>query len=82
MYYDMQSKRVPFTAKDLKVTGNDIISLGVPGGKRVGELLQEVFRLTTEGILRNERHEQMFWLREQLRIEKDIVEKRGGQNGK
>lgn len=73
-YYILKSQKKPFTVADLKVRGADIIKLGVPGGKRVGQLLDQVFNLTVEGILQNERHEQMFWLREQIRLERELVE--------
>jgi tRNA nucleotidyltransferase (CCA-adding enzyme) len=79
-YYRFRSEHKPFTISDLKVRGSDILNMGVPGGKRIGMLLQQVFNLTVEGILQNERHEQMFWLREQINLEKKIKDRRN-ENG-
>jgi len=75
-YYSLKSKHEPFSISDLKINGTDIINMGINEGKRIGQLLKQVFNLTTEGILQNERHEQMFWLREQIRIEKEITQNR------
>ena len=77
-YYLLKQEKKPFSLSDLKVKGSDILSLGVLPGPRVGQLLQAVWDLTSEGILKNERHEQMFWLREQIGLEQNIRRNRSG----
>lgn len=44
-----------FSLKDLAVNGNDIIALGIPAGKAVGELLNKLLEKVIEGDLPNER---------------------------
>lgn len=46
---------VCFSLKDMAVTGEDIMALGVEKGPQVGIVLKELFRLVTEEKLPNER---------------------------
>ena len=41
--------------KDLHVNGDDIIKLGVPQGKSVGDILNTLLNLVIDGLLENER---------------------------
>lgn len=43
-----------FKLRDMKVNGNDILSLGVPEGKRVGEILQILLNKIIAGDLEND----------------------------
>lgn len=46
----------PFAIKDLKIDGKDIMEiLSIPPGRKVGEILQQIFDHVEEGILKNER---------------------------
>lgn len=40
--------------KNLKITGRDIISLGVPQSKKIGELLNTLFTMVADGEIENE----------------------------
>ena len=42
-----------FSLKDLLVTGNDLLSLGVSGGKEVGEMLAQLLNMVIDGELEN-----------------------------
>jgi len=44
-----------FSLRDLEVNGNDLMSLGVPKGPAVGQVLNELFTLVLDGELLNER---------------------------
>ena len=48
---------IPYTVTMLAVSGRDLLSLGIPAGKRVGELLSEVLRAVMDGQIRNDRKE-------------------------
>lgn len=41
--------------KDLKVNGNDLMNLGIPKGKMIGQILQELFETVTESPSMNDR---------------------------
>ena len=45
---ELKSSGAVFSIKDLEIDGNDIISLGVDKGPRVGEILSELFDLYLE----------------------------------
>ncbi len=47
---------LPYRLKDLAVTGDDLIAIGIPPGKQVGNLLQELLKRVMEGRLANEKH--------------------------
>ncbi len=48
-----------FTLKDLNISGRDIMSLGVPEGKIVGEVLTHLLNMVIDGKIRNDRAELM-----------------------
>lgn len=55
-----------FSLKDLAVNGDDVIRAGVPSGKQVGCLLQELLTAVIDGTVANERQELLFLLRKKL----------------
>jgi len=44
-----------FTLKDLAVTGNDLISIGIPGGKKMGIILKELLETVLDDPAQNTR---------------------------
>lgn len=44
-----------FSLKDLAVSGKDVLALGIPAGKRVGEILNDLLGQVIEGTLPNDR---------------------------
>ena len=52
---EMLAKAACFSLRDMAVGGEDILALGVEKGPAVGRVLQELFRLVTEGELPNDR---------------------------
>ena len=53
--------------KDLAVTGNDLIALGIPVGKEIGTLLKELLEIVLEEPERNTREELLSVCREKIR---------------
>jgi tRNA nucleotidyltransferase (CCA-adding enzyme) len=48
----------PFAVKDLKIDGKDVMELlNVPPGRKVGEILKQVFEEVEEGNLKNEKEQ-------------------------
>ena len=53
VYYDILEKEECISLKELALDGNDLQSLGVPRGKQIGEILQELFEMVLENPDRN-----------------------------
>ena len=53
-----------FKIKDLQVNGNDLIDIGVPKGREVGNVLNEIFNLVIEGELDNEKETILAFVKE------------------
>lgn len=73
-YQLLQEKRVAFEAEKKPlippplVNGHDLLAMGVPPGRKIGEWLTEVQTLQLEGVL-NEREAALAWLGERLKAE-------------
>ena len=52
-----------FKMKDLKIGGRDLMDLGVEEGRRVGEILKDVFDKVLEGELPNDRDELILYVK-------------------
>lgn len=46
-----------FTLKDLALNGNDLLALGLPRGKVIGQVLHRLFDAVIEGLCQNQRNE-------------------------
>ena len=46
---------IGFSLKDLAVSGNDLISLGIPKGKKIGEILKKLLDLVIDGEIPNDK---------------------------
>lgn len=57
LYSEICRKQECLSLKDLAVTGKDLIALGVPPGREIGTLLQELLELVLEEPERNVREE-------------------------
>lgn len=55
MYADISSAKEPVGIRDLAVTGNDLIGLGIRPGPKIGELLRILLELVIEDPSKNER---------------------------
>ena len=81
-YYECKYSEVPFTVKDLKINGKDLIGLGMKPGKDIGILLNDLFDEVMKGELKNFKPDLMMCaiLRKAARevaydIDKDIIKK-------
>lgn len=52
-----------FALKDLAINGRDLIVVGIPEGKEIGKILNEILLLVIDGRLLNERDEIMQYIR-------------------
>lgn len=52
---DIASKNNAFSLKDLKINGNDLIKEGIPAGKQIGLILNELFECVLEDPEMNDR---------------------------
>lgn len=55
IYNELLREEQCFKLADLKVNGNDIISQGIPRGKRVGEILELLFNMVVNEEIENNR---------------------------
>ena len=44
-----------FSIQDLEISGNDLLSLGIPQGKQLGEILRKLTGEVVDGTLENRR---------------------------
>ncbi|MDD6449259.1 MAG: polynucleotide adenylyltransferase, partial [Lachnospiraceae bacterium] len=54
-FHQILEREDPLSVKDLKVTGNDLLKLGIPQGKAVGQVLRELLNLVLGDPTLNER---------------------------
>lgn len=66
LYSEICRKQECRSLKDLAVTGKDLIALGVPPGREIGALLQELLELVLEDPERNVREELLSHVRSNL----------------
>lgn len=66
VYRYMKENSIPFKVKDLKINGNDILSIEKIDGKAVGTLLNDIFRECVFESIRNEREELIEYARKRL----------------
>lgn len=66
LYSGICRKQECLSLKDLAVTGKDLIALGVPPGREIGTLLQELLELVLEDPERNVREELLRHVRSDL----------------
>lgn len=66
LYNEICRKQECLSLKDLAVTGKDLIALGVPPGREIGALLQELLELVLEEPERNVREELLRHVRSNL----------------
>lgn len=52
-YQEILTKKEPFSLKDLKINGNDLIALGLKPGKEIGDILSQLLSEVEEGKLEN-----------------------------
>lgn len=53
--YEISEREDALSIKDLKVNGNDLISIGIPHGKMIGQILKELFECVTDNPSINEK---------------------------
>lgn len=56
------------TVRDLKVNGNDLIALGIPAGKQLGQLLNKLLVLVQEEQLKNEKDILLNYIRKEVSL--------------
>jgi tRNA nucleotidyltransferase (CCA-adding enzyme) len=52
-----------FTLKDLKISGKDLIDLGIPIGPEIGKMLNIILSLVISDDLNNTREELISWVK-------------------
>jgi tRNA nucleotidyltransferase (CCA-adding enzyme) len=52
---EIEKRNECFTLKDLKINGNTLITLGIPKGKEIGRILDDLLTLVIDGTLKNEK---------------------------
>lgn len=52
-YHSLKFSNVPFSIKDLNISGLDIMAVGVPHGPKVGRVLDDLFERVISGELEN-----------------------------
>ena len=67
---ELEESRAPLFLSDLKITGNDMIKLGVKG-KQIGEILKKILLSVISGETPNKRNELIKKAEEYLSHEKD-----------
>ncbi len=50
---EIVSERSCFQLKDMKLNGNDLLDLGVPEGKQIGQILRQLLEEVMDGVLEN-----------------------------
>ncbi len=51
----LAQEKNPFSLKDLKINGNDLMNLGIPKGRVIGQILAELFETVTDSPQMNEK---------------------------
>lgn len=46
-----------FLLKDLKIDGSDVMNAGIPQGKFVGQILDDILEMVLDGKIKNEKEE-------------------------
>ena len=62
-----------FTLKNLAVNGNDLIALGIPTGKTIGQILNQLLEMVMEGTIENNQSELLLWVKDQMREKENEV---------
>lgn len=62
IFDEILENKEPFTVKDLAINGIDIMALGVPQGKHIGEILNKCFDYIIEDPMRNNREELLIYI--------------------
>lgn len=66
----IKNKKEPLAIKDLAINGNDLIDLGVPEGKQIGNILNYLFEIVLEKPEFNQRNKLLSLANEYLEKEK------------
>ena len=68
IYDKILQRQECLSLRDLAVTGNDLIALGIPAGREMGVLLKELLEIVLEEPERNTKEELLLICREKVRI--------------
>lgn len=67
IYDKILQRQECLSLRDLAVTGNDLIALGIPAGREIGVLLKELLEIVLEEPERNTKEELLLIIRERVR---------------
>lgn len=67
IYREILQRQECLSLRDLAVTGNDLIALGIPAGREIGVLLKELLEIVLEEPKRNTKEELLLIIREKIR---------------
>ncbi len=63
----VETEKLCFNLKSLAVSGNDLIEIGVPKGKQIGEILQQILQNVIDGTLINEKKEILNFVKDKIK---------------
>lgn len=55
-----------FTLKDLKINGKDLLALGIPAGKQIGEILNRLLNMVIDDAIENDKDKLLKYVKENL----------------
>ena len=70
---EIEAQKDCFTLKNLAVNGNDLIALGIPTGKTIGQILNQLLEMVMEGTIENNQSELLLWVKDQMREKENEV---------
>lgn len=59
--------------KDLAVNGHDLMDIGIPAGKTIGQILNQLLEMVMEGTIENNQSELLLWVKDQMREKENEV---------
>lgn len=59
----------------VQVNGNDLIALGIPTGKTIGQILNQLLEMVMEGTIENNQSELLLWVKDQMREKENEVQR-------
>ena len=66
-YNRLKFSSAPFRVSDLEISGRDLLGVGIESGIGIGRGLEHIFERVNDGLLKNERHALMLYIRNNLK---------------
>jgi tRNA nucleotidyltransferase (CCA-adding enzyme) len=62
-YFELRHSNTPFGIRDIAISGKDLLDIGIPAGREIGDTLNEIFDVVASGDLENTRPALMYYLK-------------------